>query len=92
LFDQRHRFVFSGVYQSGKLSGKSFASKFFSNWTFAPIIEVASGRPFNILTGNADNFQFSPFTSRPNAVAAGTRTNACGYPTAGLFIFPAPIR
>jgi len=81
LFDQRHRFVFSGVYQSGKLSGKSFASKFFSNWTFAPIIEVASGRPFNILTGNADNFQFSPFTSRPNAVAAGTPTNACGYPT-----------
>ena len=36
LFDQRHRFVFSGVYQSGKLSGSSFAGKFFSDWTFAP--------------------------------------------------------
>ncbi len=36
LFDQRHRFVFSGVYQSGKLSGSGFARKFFSNWTFAP--------------------------------------------------------
>ncbi len=81
LFDQRHRFVFSGVYQSGKLSGDSFASKFFSNWTFAPIIEFASGRPFNILTGNADNFQFSPFTTRPNVVARGTPTNLCGYPT-----------
>ncbi len=56
LFDQRHRFVFSGVYQTGKLGGSGFASKFFSDWTFAPIIEVASGRPFNIITGNGDNF------------------------------------
>jgi len=65
-FDQRQRFVFSGVYQSGKLAGSSFASKFFSNWTFAPQIEFSSGRPFNILTGNEDNFQFSPLTVRPN--------------------------
>ena len=78
LFDQRHRFVFSGVYQTGKLAGSGFASRFFSNWTFAPIIEVASGRPFNILTGNPDNFQFSPYTSRPNAVAAGTPDTPCG--------------
>src|SRR5207245_11443148 len=42
VFDQRHRFVFSGVYQSGKL-GSGFVSQFFSNWTVAPIIEVASG-------------------------------------------------
>ncbi len=27
LFDQRHRFVFSGVYQTGKLSGSGFVSK-----------------------------------------------------------------
>src|SRR5208282_3142336 len=47
LFDQRHRFVFSGVYQSGKLH-----NKFLSDWTFAPLIEVASGRPFNIITGS----------------------------------------
>ena len=60
LFDQRHRFVFSGVFQSGKVSGGGFVSKFFSNWTLAPIVEVASGRPFNIITGNPDNFQFSP--------------------------------
>jgi hypothetical protein len=81
LFDQRHRFVFSGVYESGKLGGDSFADRFFSNWTIAPIIEVGSGRPFNILTGTSDNFQFDPSGSRPNVVAAGTPTNACGYPT-----------
>ena len=66
LFDQRHRFVFSGVYQSGKLSGSSFADAFFSYWTIAPILEVSSGRPFNIITGNGDNLQLSSETGRPN--------------------------
>ncbi len=80
-FDQRHRFVFSGVYQSGKLSGSGVARKFFSNWTFAPMIEFGSGRPFNIITGNGDNLQLSSFTGRPNAVPAGTPSNGCGYPT-----------
>lgn len=65
-FDQRHRFVFSGVYQTGKLGGGGFASKFFSDWTFAPLIEFASGRPFNIITGNQDNLQLSSLTGRPN--------------------------
>jgi len=73
-FDQRHRFVFSGVYQSGKLGGSSFTSKFFSNWTVAPLIEFGSGRPFNIITGNGDNFQLSSLTGRPNT----TVDPACG--------------
>ncbi len=86
LFDQRHRLVFSGVYQSGKLTGSGFASRFFSNWTFAPILEVASGRPFNIITGSpADNFQFSPSTSRPNVVAAGAPPTPCGPTVASKF-------
>ena len=66
LFDQRHRLVFSGVYQTGKLSGSGFGSKFLSDWTFAPLVEVASGRPFNIITGGDDNFQLSSLTGRPN--------------------------
>jgi Carboxypeptidase regulatory-like domain/TonB dependent receptor len=66
LFDQRHRFVLSGVYQSGRLSGNGFGSKVFSYWTFAPLLEVASGRPFNIITGNDDNYQLSSLTGRPN--------------------------
>jgi Carboxypeptidase regulatory-like domain len=79
FFDQRHRFVFSGVYQSGKLGGHSFGSKFFSDWTFAPIIEVGSGRPFNIITGDGDNLQLSSLTGRPNI----TVDPACGpvYPS-----------
>jgi hypothetical protein len=85
LFDQRHRFVFSGVYQSGKVGGDSFASRLLSNWTVAPIVEVASGRPFNVLTGNPDNFQFSPDTGRPNVVPASAPNVGCGAPVASRF-------
>jgi hypothetical protein len=77
-FDERHRFVFSGVYQSGRLSGDSFASKVFSNWTLAPLIEFASGRPFNIITGNGDNLQISSLTGRPNTFVNPACT-AIGY-------------
>lgn len=80
-FDQRHRFVFSGMYQSGKLGGETFWNKLFSNWTLAPIIEFSSGRPFNIVTAADQNFNFSTSTDRPNAVAPGTPANACGFPT-----------
>ena len=96
LFDQRHRFVFSGVYQTGKLGKDGFARKFLSDWTFAPIIEFSSGRPFNILTGNPDNFQFSPDTGRPNTTVSAACT-ALGYPVynskyspTGVFQEPCP--
>jgi Carboxypeptidase regulatory-like domain/TonB dependent receptor len=87
LFDQRHRFVFSGVYQTGKLGGSGFASKVFSDWTFAPLIEIASGRPFNILTANGDNLQLSSLTGRPNVTvdpACGTVYNSKYSPTGKL--------
>jgi len=77
LFDQRHRFVFSGVYQSGALTGDGFARKFFRNWTVAPIVEAGSGRPFLITTGDNTNFQFAPTAARPNAVT-GAGNPACG--------------
>ena len=77
LFDQRHRFVFSGVYQSGTLGGTGFLRKFFSDWTVAPIIEVVSGRPFNIITGDDRNFDFSTPSDRPVISAAGA-TDSCG--------------
>ncbi|MBZ5696810.1 MAG: TonB-dependent receptor [Acidobacteriia bacterium] len=79
-FDQRHRFVFSGIYQSGKV-GETFWDKVLSDWTVAPIIEFSSGRPFLVLTATDQNFDFSTSTDRPNVVAAGTPTNACGFPT-----------
>jgi hypothetical protein len=73
-FDQRHRFVFSGVYQTGKVGGDGFGSKLLSDWTFAPLIEFSSGRPFNIITSNGDNYQLSSLTGRPNTFV----NPACG--------------
>lgn len=89
VFDQRHRFVFSGMYQTGKMSG-SFARAFLSEWTFAPLIEFGSGRPFNIITGNQDNLQLSSLTSRPNTFvnpACGSGVNSKYSPT-GVFQEP----
>jgi len=77
-FDQRHRFVFSGVYQTGRIAGEGFAPKFASGWTFATILDVATGRPFNISTGQDTTFQFAPNEARPNAVLPGTPTTSCG--------------
>ncbi len=78
-FDQRQRFVFSGVYQTGKLGGRDFGRKFLSNWTVAPLIDFNSGRPFNIITGNGDNLQESALTGRPNTFVNPACT-ALGYP------------
>ncbi|HEV3333902.1 MAG TPA: TonB-dependent receptor [Bryobacteraceae bacterium] len=94
LFDQRNRLVFSGVYQSERLSGNGFASKFFSNWTVAPLIEIASGRPFNVITGNDDNLQLSSLTGRPNTTvnpictAAGFTPVASKFSPTGMFQEP----
>jgi len=94
-FDQRHRFVFSGVYQTGKV-GSGFAGKFFSDWTFAPIIDVASGRPFNIITSDGDNLQLSSLTGRPNTfvnpgcTALGFPAVSSKYSPTGVFQEPCP--
>ena len=70
LFDQRHRFVFSGVYQTGRVAGANWASTLLSDWTFAPIIDVSSGRPFPILSGSDTNLDSRSTNDRPNAVPA----------------------
>jgi hypothetical protein len=77
-FDQRHRLVLSGIYNSGKPTGSPFLRKAFSNIVVAPIIEISSGRPFNVLTGTDTNFDFEPLTDRPNSVAPSSPTTSCG--------------
>ncbi|MGI8638940.1 MAG: TonB-dependent receptor domain-containing protein [Pyrinomonadaceae bacterium] len=74
LFDQRHRFVFSGVLGSpaGWRSGDSLYKKILADFSLAPIIEISSGRPFNIITNvDANNDQASQ-TDRPNVLGDGT--------------------
>jgi hypothetical protein len=74
LFDQRHRFVFSGVYSTPSTwrSSNSMFKKIFADFTIAPILEISSGRPFNIITNVDANNDQSSSTDRPNVLADGT--------------------
>jgi hypothetical protein len=91
LFDQRHRFVFSAVIASPSswASGGGF-HRALSNFTIAPIFEVSSGRPFNILSNQDTNNDQSNQTDRPSVLADGTLcvpgTSGCvGLITGGAF-------
>ena len=68
LFDQRHRFVFSGVLASPNnwRDSENLAKKIFADFTLAPIIEISSGRPFNIITNVDANNDQSTQTDRPS--------------------------
>lgn len=91
LFDQRHRFVFSGIIASPSSwnSGDGF-HRALSNFTVAPIVELSSGRPFNILSNQDTNNDQSNQTDRPTVLADGTLcvagTPGCvGVITGGVF-------
>ncbi|MCA1591071.1 MAG: TonB-dependent receptor [Acidobacteria bacterium] len=73
LFDQRHRFVFSGVLASpASWHGEGGLRGFLSDFIVAPIFEISSGRPFNILTGVDTNNDQTGQTDRPSVAADGT--------------------
>lgn len=73
LFDQRHRFVFSGVLASPvSWRDGSTVKRIFSDFTVAPIIELSSGRPFNIITSFDSNNDQSTSTDRPRVLSDGT--------------------
>lgn len=73
LFDQRHRFVFSGLLASPAAwrSGDGW-QKFFADFTLAPIFEISSGRPLNILSNQDTNNDQSNQTDRPSVLSDGT--------------------
>ncbi len=72
LFDQRHRFVFSAVLASPAAwrSSDGF-HKFLADFTLAPIFEISSGRPFNILSNQDTNNDQSNQTDRPSVLPNG---------------------
>ena len=73
LFDQRHRFVFSGLLSSPARWRKGNAlQKFLADFTVAPIIEFSSGRPFNIITNVDSNNDQSNQTDRPDVRPDGS--------------------
>jgi hypothetical protein len=71
--DQRHRWVTSGVFQtSPHKSGESFLDSAISDFTIAPLVEVSSGRPFNVITGEDTQLDLGASEIRPSVVPAGT--------------------
>jgi len=68
-FDQRHRWITSAVYQTPYHSSDSgFWKKFLADFTVAPIVEVSSGRPYNLLIGYDSNLDFGSSTGRPSFI------------------------
>ena len=73
LFDQRHRFVFSGAFFSpGSWREKGGWQRIFADFTIAPIFEISSGRPFNIITNVDSNNDQSTQTDRPSVNSDGS--------------------
>ena len=74
--DQRHRWVTSAVFQSpaGK-SGDGAWKHFIGDFALAPIIEVSSGRPFNVITGTDTRLDLGASQARPSIVSSGGTTS-----------------
>jgi Carboxypeptidase regulatory-like domain/TonB dependent receptor len=74
--DQRHRWVTSAVFTTGAgKSGDSAWRHFISGFTFAPLIEVSSGRPFNVITGTDTRLDLGASQARPSVVTSGGTTS-----------------
>lgn len=74
LFDQRHRFVLSGIMSSPDAwrSADSGFKRFMHGFSIAPILEISSGRPFNILAVGDNNGDFQSTNERPSVRADGS--------------------
>lgn len=73
LFDQRHRFVFSGLVSSPASwrHSDSGLRRFMADFTIAPIFEISSGRPFNILSAVDQNLDLQSSNERPSVTTSG---------------------
>ncbi|HKP70400.1 MAG TPA: TonB-dependent receptor, partial [Pyrinomonadaceae bacterium] len=90
LFDQRHRFVFSGVFTSPeRWKDGDWWQKVMHNFTFSPIAEWSSGRPFNILAIGDANGDFQSTNERPTVLADGTLCQTGVDPGCLQGVFPA---
>lgn len=71
-FDQRHRWITSAVFQSPYHTKDSDAlHKILADFTVAPVVELASGRPYNVLIGSDPNLDFGTATNRPSILPFG---------------------
>ena len=90
LFDQRHRFVVSGVFTSpDRWKDGDWWQKVAHGFTFSPIVEYSSGRPFNILAVGDANGDFQSTNERPTVLPDGTLCQTGVDPGCLQGVFPA---
>jgi len=74
--DQRHRWVNSAVFQSPSAKqGDSAWKHFIGDFTMAPIIELASGRPYTLITGTDFRLDLGASSGRPSVGTGGAPSN-----------------
>jgi hypothetical protein len=74
--DQRHRWVTSAVFSTAQAkSGEGVWKHFIGGFTLAPLIEVSSGRPFNVITGEDTRLDLGASQARPSLIASGGTTS-----------------
>ena len=89
--DQRHRWVTSAVFQSGSAkSGDGVFKQFFGDFTLSPIVELSSGRPFNVITGEDTRLDLGASQARPS-VAAGAAPGTTSAFIPGVVFVPANV-
>jgi hypothetical protein len=73
--DQRHRWVTSGVFQtSSHKPGDGMWAAISSDFTIAPLIDVSSGRPFNVISGADTRLDLGASENRPSVVTGNGGT------------------
>ena len=85
--DLRHRFVFSPVYEIGRIgwTENPLARALFSHYTLSSIVQLQSGTPYSALVGNDPNND----GNRANDRLPGTRRN--GFTTPAVYQFDARV-
>lgn len=90
--DQRHRWVTSAVFQSPSAkSGDGAFKHFYSDFTLSPIVELSSGRPYNVITGEDTRLDLGASQARPSVaqVTGGGGTASPFIP--GVTFVPASV-
>jgi len=79
--DQRHRWVTSAVFQTPSASqGESFLRHVGGDITISPIIELSSGRPYNVITGEDTRLDLGASQARPSVISGSGGTTSAFIP------------
>ncbi|HTQ59779.1 MAG TPA: carboxypeptidase regulatory-like domain-containing protein [Candidatus Solibacter sp.] len=85
--DQRHRWVTSAVYQTpAAAQGHSFLRNLGGDITISPIIEVSSGRPFDVITGEDTRLDLGASQARPSVATGGAGGTTSPYIPGTTFV------